>query len=34
MLADIAPTILSIMGIAIPNSMSGRNLLAQVQRNN
>ncbi len=31
MLADIGPTVLSMMGIAIPTTMNGRNLLAYVQ---
>ncbi len=32
MLADVAPTILSTMGIPIPSTMNGRNLLAYIQR--
>ncbi|MEK7166624.1 MAG: 2,3-bisphosphoglycerate-independent phosphoglycerate mutase [Patescibacteria group bacterium] len=31
MLADIAPTILNLIGLAIPPTMNGRNLLAYVQ---
>ena len=30
-LADIAPTILSVLGISIPSSMTGKNLLSSVQ---
>lgn len=30
-LADIAPTILSVLGISIPSSMTGKNLLASIQ---
>jgi 2,3-bisphosphoglycerate-independent phosphoglycerate mutase len=33
MLADVAPTILSLIGIPIPATMNGRNLLAYIQRN-
>lgn len=32
MLADVAPTILSLMGAPIPATMNGRNLLAFIQR--
>lgn len=32
MLADVAPTILSLIGIPIPSNMNGRNLLAYIQR--
>lgn len=32
MLADIAPTVLSLMGIPIPSNMNGRNLLANIQK--
>lgn len=31
MLADVAPTCLSLLGISIPTTMSGRNLLAYIQ---
>ena len=30
-LADVAPTILSVLGISIPSSMTGKNLLSSVQ---
>ena len=34
MLPDVAPTILAYMGIPVPVSMNGRNLLAYIQRSN
>lgn len=32
-LADIAPTILSLSGLPIPSNMTGRNLISELQRN-
>ena len=33
-LADVAPTIISFMGLPVPSSMTGRNLLAEIMKDN